>query len=213
MPKLRVHNFALSLDGYAAGPNQDLDNPLGMGGLRLHDWVYPTRTFQRMGGTEGGEEGLDNDFAARGDAGIGATIMGRNMFGPIRGPWGDDSWRGWWGDDPPFHHPVFIVTHHARDPVTMQGGTSFTFVTDGIASALQQARDAAGDDDVTIAGGAAAVQQYLSSGLLDELYLHIVPIVLGAGERLLVDVGDPDLTPVQVVASPTVTHVRYRIRR
>jgi dihydrofolate reductase len=146
-------------------------------------------------------------------ANIGATIMGRNMFGPVRGPWPDDSWRGWWGEDPPYHHPVFVLTHHPREPLEMQGGTTSRFVTDGIESALSQARAAAGDGAVSIAGGAATVRQYLAAGLLDELYLHIAPVLLGAGERLLKDVGDPLLEPVKVIASPAVTHIKYRVGR
>jgi dihydrofolate reductase len=211
MPKLRVHSVALSLDGYAAGPDQDLDNPLGVGGLRLHEWVYPTRTFQRMGGVEGGEEGLDNDFAARGDAGIGATIMGRNMFGPIRGEWGDDSWTGWWGDNPPFHHPVFVLTHHPRASITMQGGTTFHFVNDGIHAALERAFDAAGGDDVRLGGGVATIQQYLRAGLIDEMHLAIVPILLGSGERLFdhLDGGPVGYECVEFVSSPSVLHARF----
>jgi dihydrofolate reductase len=211
MPKLRVHNFALSLDGYAAGPDQDLDNPLGVGGLRLHEWFYPTRTFQRMVGTDGGEEGLDNDFAARGDAGIGATIMGRNMFGPIRGEWGDDSWTGWWGDNPPYHHPVFVLTHHPRASITMQGGTTFHFVSDGINAALDRAFDAAGGDDVRLGGGVATVQQYLRAGLIDEMHLAIVPILLGSGERLFdhLDGGPVGYECVEFVSSPSVLHARF----
>ena len=211
MPKLRVHNVALSLDGYAAGPDQDLDNPLGVGGLQLHEWVYPTRTFQRMGGVEGGEEGLDNDFAARGDAGIGATIMGRNMFGPIRGEWGDDSWSGWWGDNPPFHHPVFVLTHHPRASITMRGGTTFHFVNDGIHAALERAFDAAGGDDVRLGGGVAAIQQYLRAGLIDEMHLAIVPILLGSGERLFdhLDGGPVGYECVEFVSSPSVLHARF----
>src|ERR1700730_3692261 len=211
MPKLRVHNVALSLDGYAAGPDQDLDNPLGVGGLQLHEWVYPTRTFQRMGGVEGGEEGLDNDFAARGDAGIGATIMGRNMFGPIRGEWGDDSWSGWWGDNPPFHHPVFVLTHHPRASITMRGGTTFHFVNDGIHAALERAFDAAGGDDVRLGGGVAAIQQYMRAGLIDEMHLAIVPSLLGSGERLFdhLDGGPVGYECVEFVSSPSVLHVRF----
>ena len=211
MPKLRVHNVALSLDGYAAGPDQDLDNPLGVGGLQLHEWVYPTRTFQRMGGVESGEEGLDNDFAARGDAGIGATIMGRNMFGPIRGEWGDDSWTGWWGDNPPFHHPVFVLTHHPRASITMRGGTTFHFVNDGIHAALEQAFDAAGGDDVRLGGGVAAIQQYLRAGLIDEMHLAFVPILLGSGERLFdhLDGGPVGYECVEFVSSPSVLHARF----
>ena len=211
MPKLRVHNFALSIDGYAAGPNQDLDNPLGVGGLELHEWVYPTRTFRRMGGMEGGDEGLDDDFAARGDIGIGATIMGRNMFGPLRGPWGDSNWTGWWGDDPPYHHPVFVLTHHPRTSITMQGGTTFHFVDNGIHAALEQAFDAANGADVRLGGGVATIQQYLRAGLIDELHLAIVPILLGSGERLFdhLDGGPVGYECAEFVSSPSVLHVRF----
>jgi len=211
MPKLRVHNLALSIDGYAAGPDQDLDNPLGVGGLRLHEWVYPTRTFRRMGGMEGGDEGLDDDFAARGDLGIGATIMGRNMFGPLRGPWGDSNWTGWWGDNPPFHHPVYVLTHHPRASITMQGGTTFHFVNDGIQAALERALDAAGGADVRLGGGVATVQQYLRAGLIDEMHLAIVPILLGSGERLFdhLDGGLAGYECVEFVSSPSALHVRF----
>ena len=167
MPKLRVHNFAISVDGYGAGPSQSLDNPLGVGGPRLHEWVFATRYGRRMIGEEGGEEGIDERFMVAGDTGIGATIMGRNMFGPVRGPWPDEEWKGWWGDDPPYHHPVFVLTHHPRPPLVMQGGTTFNFVTDGIESALEQARAAAGDRHVSLGGGAEAAQQYMAAGLLD----------------------------------------------
>jgi dihydrofolate reductase len=191
MAKLRVHAFSISLDGYGAGPDQDPDDPLGVGGERLHEWVYPTRTFQRMQDPDAdGEVGVDDDFVARGFEGIGATIMGRNMFGPVRGPWPDDSWTGWWGPNPPYHHPVFVLTHHPREPITMEGGTVFNFVTDGIESALAQAVDAAGGADVRLGGGAATVRQYLRAGLVDELHLAIAPVLLGAGERLLDGLGD-----------------------
>jgi dihydrofolate reductase len=211
MPKLRLHNFALSVDGYAAGPNQDLDNPLGVGGLGLHEWVFPTRTFRHMNGMEGGDEGLDDDFAARGDTGIGATIMGRNMFGPLRGPWGDSNWTGWWGDDPPYHHPVFVLTHHPRTSITMQGGTTFHFVDDGIHAALERALDAAGGADVRLGGGVATVQQYLRAGLIDELHLAIVPILHGSGERLFdhLDGGPVGYECVEFVSSPSVLHVGF----
>jgi dihydrofolate reductase len=211
MPKLRVHNFALSVDGYAAGPNQDLDNPLGVGGLGLHEWVFPTRTFRRMNGMEGGDEGLDDDFAAQGDTGIGTTIMGRNMFGPIRGPWGEDNWTGWWGDDPPYHHPVFVLTHHPRASITMQGGTTFHFVNDGIHAALERALDAAGGGDVRLGGGVATIQQYLRAGLIDEMHLAIVPILLGSGERLFdhLDGGPVGYECVEFVSSPSVLHARF----
>jgi dihydrofolate reductase len=202
--------ISISLDGFAAGPNQSLDDPLGVGGPRLHEWVVTTAGWRGAHGLEGGERGVDSEVAEGLTEGVGAYIMGRKMFGGGEGPW-DAAWRGWWGEDPPFHTPVFVLTHHERDPLPMQGGTTFTFVTDGIESALEQARAAAGDGDVAVAGGASAIQQYLAAGLLDELYLHVVPVLLGGGERLLENVGDPKLEPVEVVASPAVTHVRYRI--
>jgi dihydrofolate reductase len=204
--------ISISLDGFVAGPNQSMDNPIGEGGMRLHQWAFATDTWHEQHGSEAGERTADSEVVANMMEGIGAYIMGRNMFGPGRGAW-DASWRGWWGEDPPYHTPVYVLTHHDREPLEMQGGTTFHFVTDGIESALEQARAAAGDKDVSIAGGASAVQQYLAAGLLDELYLHIVPVVLGSGERLLENVGDPRLEPVEVVASPAVTHVRYRVAR
>jgi dihydrofolate reductase len=202
--------ISISLDGFVAGPNQSLDNPIGEGGMRLHQWAFATDTWNRQHGSEAGERTADSLVAEEVAQGIGAYIMGRNMFSPGRGAW-DLEWRGWWGDDPPYHTPVYVLTHHEREPLQMDGGTTFHFVTDGIASALEQARAAAGDKDVSIAGGASAARQYLAAGLLDELYLHIVPVVLGAGERLLDDVGDPTLEPVKVVDSPAVTHVKYRV--
>ena len=203
---------SISLDGFVAGPNQSAENPIGEGGMRLHEWMLATESWRRNHGEEGGESGVDSEVADELLKGIGAYIMGRNMFSPGRGDW-DETWTGWWGEDPPYHAPVFVLTHHARDPIPMQGGTTFNFVTDGIESALEQARAAAGEQDVSIAGGASAVRQYLAAGLLDELHLHIAPVVLGAGERLLEDVGDPTLEPVKVVASPAVTHVKYRVVR
>ena len=202
--------ISISLDGFAAGPNQTLDNPIGEGGLRLHEWVFPTASWRRQEGMEGGEDGPDSDVAGEVAEGIGAYIMGRNMFGAGRGDW-DAAWRGWWGENPPYHVPVFVLTHHPREPLTMEGGTTFNFVTDGIGSALEQAQAAAGDQKVSIAGGASTVRQYLAAGRLDELYLHIAPVVLGSGERLLEEVGDPILEPIKVVASPGVTHIKYRI--
>jgi dihydrofolate reductase len=204
--------ISISLDGCVAGPNQSLEEPLGEGGERLHEWVVATASWREQHGKEGGERNADSDVVDEVVRGVGAYIMGRKMFGGGDGPW-DESWRGWWGEDPPFHVPVFVLTHHPREPLEMQGGTTFHFVTDGIESALEQARAAAGERDVTIAGGAKAVQQYIAAGLLDELYLHIVPVILGGGERLLENVGDPKLEPVKVVASPAVTHVKYRIVR
>jgi dihydrofolate reductase len=205
-------HISISLDGFVAGPNQSVEDPIGEGGMRLHEWVFRTESWRRQHGLEGGERTADSEVVDEVVQGVGAYIMGRKMFGGGGGPW-DETWTGWWGEDPPYHAPVFVLTHHRREPLSMQGGTTFTFVTDGIESALEQARTAAGDKDVAIAGGASAVQQYLAAGMLDELYLHIVPIILGAGERLLEDVGDPTLEPVKVIASPAVTHVKYRIVR
>ena len=175
MSKLRVHNFSVSLDGYAAGPDQGLDNPLGVGGMQLHNWAFGTRTFREMFGEEGGDEGVDDRFAAAGEVGLGATIMGRNMFGPIRGDWPDNSWQGWWGEDPPYHHDTFVLTHHPRESVTMEGGTVFHFVTDGIEAALERAVAAADGQDVRLAGGVSAIQQYLRAGLVDEMHLAYAP--------------------------------------
>jgi dihydrofolate reductase len=211
MSSVKCH-ISISLDGFVAGPNQSVENPLGEGGERLHEWAFPTDSWREQHGKEGGRHSPDAEVAAEVVEGVGAYIMGRKMFGGGDGPW-DEAWTGWWGEDPPFHTPVFVLAHHEREPLPMQGGTTFTFVTGGIESALEQARAAAGDRDVMIAGGASAVQQYLAAGLLDELYLHIVPVLLGAGERLLEGVGDPRLEPVQVVASPAVTHVKYRVGR
>jgi dihydrofolate reductase len=211
MSQVRSH-ISISLDGYVAGPNQTLENPLGEGGEGLHEWVVATGSWRAQHGKEGGERNADSDVAEEDSGNVGAHIMGRGMFGGGEGPW-EESWRGWWGDDPPFHTPVYVLTHHPREPVEMQGGTTYHFVTDGIESALEQARAGAGDKDILLAGGANAIQQYLAAGLLDELYLHIVPLLLGGGERLLENVGDPKLEPVKVVASPAVTHVKYRVVR
>jgi dihydrofolate reductase len=204
--------ISVSLDGFVAGPNQDKEHPLGEGGERLHEWALPTESWRSQHGMEGGEKGPDDDVAAAFGRGVGAYIMGRKMFTPGRGEW-DQSWRGWWGEDPRFHVPVFVLTHHPREPLPMEGGTTFHFVTEGIEAALEQARAAAGDQSVQIAGGATAIQQYLAAGLLDELRLHIVPVLLGGGERLLENVGDPKLEPVDVVPSPAATHVEYRVVR
>ena len=211
MSKVRVHNLAMSLDGYVAGPNQSLNDPLGVGGTGLHEWVFATRTGRQMiGGLDGGDEGLDDEFIARGDVGVGATIMGRNMFGPVRGSWGDDAWTGWWGESPPFHHPVFVLTHYPHPSIPMQGDTTFHFVTDGIEAALERAVDAADGNDIRVGGGAATVQQYLRAGLIDDLHLAIVPILLGNGERLFdhLDGGPDGYKCVEFVSSPAVTHVR-----
>jgi dihydrofolate reductase len=204
--------LSISLDGFAAGPNQSADNPIGEGGMRLHQWALATASWREQHGLEGGERNADADVVEEVSEGVGAYVMGRKMFGGGDGEW-DESWTGWWGEDPPYHAPVFVLTHHAREPLAMQGGTTFHFVTDGIESALERARAAAGGQDVAIAGGASAVRQYLAAGLLDELYLHVAPVVLGAGERLLDDVGDPQLEIVKVVDSPAVTHVKYRVVR
>jgi dihydrofolate reductase len=211
MPKLRVHNLAMSVDGFVAGPDQGLEYPLGIGGPQLHEWVFETRTGRGMVGDEGGEAGVDDDFVARGFTGIGAWIMGRNMFGPVRGPWQDDSWKGWWGDEPPYHNQVFVLTHHPRASIAMEGGTTFHFVTDGIEAALERAFDAADGDDVRLGGGAATVQQYLRAGLVDDLHVAIVPVLLGRGERLFVGLGGgPEgYECVEFVASPAVAHVRF----
>ena len=209
MSQLRVHGFALSLDGYGAGPGQDADHPLGVGGRALHEWAFATRTFQKMFGGEGGDTGIDDDFAAAGFAHIGAWILGRNMFGPVRGPWIDEAWKGWWGDNPPYHVPVFVLTHHPRATITMAGGTSFHFVTGGIHAALERAVEAAGGKDVRLGGGVATIQQYLRAGLVDEMHLAIAPVLLGSGERLFAGLNAVELgyRCVRHVAMPSVTHV------
>ncbi len=212
MSKLRVHSFSISLDGYGAGQNQSRDNPLGVGGEELHDWVIATRTWQRMHGEKGGASGIDDDFFARGIANIGAWIMGRNMFGPIRGAWPDDSWKGWWGTDPPFQTPVFVLTHHAREPIAMEGGTTFHFVTDGIHSALKRASEAAGGKDVLVGGGVSTIQQYLQSKLIDEMHLAVAPILLGTGEPLFADLDLRELgyRCTEHVASKSAIHVMLK---
>jgi len=210
MSKVLVRNYSISLDGYGAGHQQSLENPLGVGGSKLHDWIFATRSGNQMIGQEGGSEGLDDDFFKNRGTGVGATIMGRNMFGPVRGPWGESEWTGWWGEDPPFHHPVFVLTHHARPPLEMEGGTTFYFVDGGIEAALRAAHEAAGDRDVLVGGGAATIRQYLRASLIDDLHLVIVPILLGGGERLFDDLGPGarDYHCVEHVCSPAVTHVR-----
>jgi dihydrofolate reductase len=210
MAKLRL-SLTMSLDGYVAGPRQSLESPLGEGGLELHNWAFATRTFRAVHGMDGGETGLDDDHAAASGANVGATIMGRNMFGPVRGPWGDEAWRGWWGDDPPFHTPVFVLTHHPRGPLEMEGDTTFTFVTDGIEAALQQALAAAGGQDVTIGGGAETAQQYLRAQLVDEFEVHVVPLLLGSGSRLFehLDGGPVGYECVGLASSSAVAHFTY----
>ncbi len=205
-------HISMSLDGFVAGPEQSPENPIGKGGMRLHQWAFATASWREQHGQQGGERAPDSDVIDEVLDGVGAHVMGRRMFGGGAGPW-DESWRGWWGEEPPFHAPVFVLTHHPREPLAMRGGTTFTFVTGGIQAALDQARAAAGAKHVAIAGGASAVQQFLTAGMLDELYLHIVPFILGAGERLLENVGDPTLEPVKVIDSPGVTHIKYRIAR
>lgn len=211
MAKLRAHNIAMSVDGYMAGPDQSLENPLGTGGPRLHEWVFATRTGAAMFGTGGGEVGLDDDYVAAGFEGIGAWILGRNMFGPVRGPWPDESWNGWWGPNPPYHCDVFILTHHARPSVQMEGGTTFHFVTEGIQAARARALAAAAGLDVRVGGGAATLQAYLRDRLLDEIHVAIVPILLGDGERLFacLDNGTGGYSCVEHVSSEAVTHFRF----
>ncbi len=211
MAELRL-NITMSLDGYVAGPHPGLEAPLGVGGEALHEWAFAQRSFRAAHGMQGGATGPSDDVAAEWIEGIGATIMGRNMFGGGPGPWGDDPWRGWWGDDPPFHTPVFVLTHHPREPLEMAGGTTFHFVTDGIEAALERAVDAAGGRDVALGGGARAVQQYLAAGLVDDMQIHVVPVLLGGGSRLFEDTGEigARYRLVRSVAAPAVTHHRYR---
>lgn len=212
MSKLRVESFSMSIDGFSAGPGQSLENPLGVGGHELHAWAFPTATFQRMFGNETGTTGIDNEYAVRGFRNIGAWILGRNMFGPVRGPWPDQEWRGWWGENPPYHTPVFVLTHHPREPIPMEGGTTFYFVTDGIHAALALAREAAQGLDVRIGGGASTIRQYLKEGLVDEMHLAISPVLLGSGERLFsgVDVVALGYECVEHAATETATHVVLR---
>lgn len=217
MSRLRVHGIGVSIDGYGAGPDQDLANPMGVGGMALHEWVFHTKTFQRISAGFAEEliagkvahDGVDDELAARGFEGIGAWIMGRNMFGPVRGPWLDDSWKGWWGERPPYHVPVFVLTHHARAPLTMAGGTTFTFVTDGIHAALERARAAAGDRDIRLGGGPATIRQYLAAGLVDELHLVAAPVLLGRGESVLAGIDTVALgyKCTRRVATERVTHL------
>ncbi len=214
MAKVVVRNFAISLDGFVAGPNQSLASPLGERGREVHEWVFATRTGRERFGGEGGSEGVDNDFLLASDVGVGATIMGRNMFGPQRGAWPDDGWKGWWGDEPPYHHATFVLTHHPRPALPMQGGTVFHFVGDRIEAVLERAMEAAGGQDVKIAGGASTVRQYLAAGLIDELHLAITPVLLGSGERLFGDLAHlPErYHVVEHICSPAVIHVRIARR-
>jgi dihydrofolate reductase len=213
MTRLRVNGFSISIDGYGAGPDQGLAAPLGVGGEELHEWIVGTRTFKALYGdaaaAAAGRTGIDDDFAARAMANLGAWILGRNMFGPVRGPWPDDAWKGWWGESPPYHVPVFVLTHHARAPITMEDGTTFHFVTDGIHAALERARAAAGGKDIRIGGGAATIRQYLAAGLIDELHLAIAPRLLGRGEHLLADIDTVSLgyACTEHVATEYATHV------
>jgi dihydrofolate reductase len=215
MPRLRVHAFALSIDGFGAGPDQDLDNPLGVGGRAMHEWAFATQTFQRKFGSEGGTTGVDDEFVARGFDNIGAWILGRNMFGPVRGAWPDDNWKGWWGENPPFHTPAFVLTHHPRSPIVMEGGTTFNFVTGGVHAALEQAVAAADGKDVRLGGGVATVRQYLRAGLVDEMHVAIAPALLGSGEHLFADIDMLKLGYVcgEIVATPRATHVVMSRRR
>ena len=213
MTKLRF-NIAISLDGYVAGPDQSEENPIGVGGMQLHEWLFPLAAFNEIHGREGGEVNASSRVIEEQFENVGATIMGRNMFGPVRGPWGEDPWTGWWGDEPPFHHPVFVLTHHAREPLEMEGGTTFHFVTEGIEAALERAKEAAGDEDVSLGGGASVTRQYLAAGLVDEMELHAVPLLLGAGERLFDGVGaDLKLEQVRAIEAPGVTHLKYRVAK
>lgn len=210
MSKLRVESFTISLDGFGAGPDQDISNPLGVGGTSLHRWAIPTRTFQKnLFGSDVGETGIDEDYAARGFHNIGAWILGRNMFGPVRGPWPDESWRGWWGENPVYHVPVFVLTNHARAPLVMEGGTTFHFVTAGVDFALAQAREAAAGKDVRLGGGVNVIQQYLRRRLIDEMHFAISPVLLGSGERLFEGINLPALgyTCTRCESSPRATHV------
>ena len=211
MPRLRVHNFSVSLDGYSAGPDQSLDDPLGAGGEELHNWMFETRTWHQRYGEGRGEEGVDDRFAAAGEVGVGATIMGRNMFGPIRGDWTDDEWKGWWGDNPPYHHPTFVLTHYPREPIAMEGGTVFHFVTEGIEAALEQANVAADEQDVRLGGGASTIRQYLRAGLVDEMHLAYAPVLLGSGERLFdgLDNVPAGYEIAEFVGTPAALHVRF----
>ena len=215
VPRLRVESFSISVDGYGAAPRQSAEHPLGVGGMALHEWIFPTRTFRQMTGNDGGSTGVDDAWAARGFENVGAWILGRNMFGPVRGPWPDDAWKGWWGPNPPYHCPVFVLTHHPRDPIIMEGGTTFHFVTDGIHRALARATEAARGADVRVGGGAATIRQFLSARLIDEIHLAVSPVLLGAGESLLAGIDLPSLgyACVEHASGEGALHVRIRRER
>ena len=214
MSKVRVAAFSVSIDGFGAGPRQDLNNPLGVRGLELHNWFFLTEVFKKMKGESAGTKGIDNDFAAQSFENVGAWILGRNMFGPVRGPWSTDPWKGWWGDNPPYHTPVFVLTHHARPPLTMEGGTIFHFVTDGPESALEKAKEEVDgtDKDVRIGGGVATVRQYLIAGQIDEMHLAMAPVLLGEGEALFSGINLPKLgfTPVKIIPGENATHIIFK---
>ena len=212
MSKVRIQNFGVSLDGYGAGPDQSLENPIGVDGKGLFQWFFATRTFQRMHGLPAGETGMDDEFAASGFENLGAWILGRNMFGPIRGPWPDESWKGWWGDEPPYHTPAFVLTHHAREPLAMRGGTTFYFVTEGIEVALARAKEAAGGKDVRVGGGVSTIRQYLSKRLIDEMHLAVAPVLMGRGENLFsgLDLVALGYQSTEHIAGPGVTHVTVK---
>lgn len=213
MSKVKVAAFSISLDGFGAGPRQDLENPLGVRGFELHEWFRDTEVFKKvLQGQSGGSRGIDNDFAAQSFENLGAWILGRNMFGPVRGPWEGDSWKGWWGDTPPYHTLVFVLTHHARAPLTMNGGTTFYFVTDGLESALQQAKEAANGKDVRIGGGVSTIRQYLTAGQIDEMHLAISPVLLGEGEHLFsgINLSKLGFSPVRTIAGEKATHIVIR---
>ena len=209
MGKLKVQCFTLSIDGFGAGPDQDLEHPIGVGGLEMMDWMRSTRTFQKMIGQAGGETGVNDNFAVQSFHNIGAWILGRNMFGPVRGPWLNEDWKGWWGENPPYHVPTFVLTHHARKSIEMEGGTTFHFVTDGMVAALERARAAAGEKDVRLGGGVATIRQYLQAGLIDELHLAIAPMILGRGESLLhgIDLKALGYRCSQQVPTEKATHI------
>jgi dihydrofolate reductase len=209
MSKVRVAAFSISIDGFGAGPRQDLNNPLGVRGLELHEWFFDTEAFKKVYGQSGGSRGIDNDFGVRSFENVGAWIMGRNMFGPVRGPWDPDGWRGWWGENPPFHTPVFVLTHQARSPLVMEGGTTFHFVTDGVEAALKRAREAVGGKDVRIGGGVSVLRQYLIAGRIDEMHLAMSPVLLGEGEHLFsgINLARLGLNSIKSVSGENATHL------